>query len=248
MILLFDYDSLIYKSSYRIVSFTELREWLSSGVSREVITEEILNRSIDRMQNMEQRIFEEIENTGVIIDSVEYYVTHCKNSVRKQICDKYKAKRKRNKWVSMIRTKILADYSNIFFSDEWEADDLIADRAKEIGENAIICSLDKDLQQIEGLHYNYYIDKETNQPRGLSITSKFESIYSLYYQLLAGDSTDGIVGVPKIGQVKAKRILHGCKTESQLKTKVCREYLRYYKENAREELTKQYRLLKLGQY
>jgi len=247
MIVLFDYDSMIYKSSYRIVSFSEIREFIVSKVSRDIIEEEIVNRSIDRMQNMEQKIFEEIEQTGVSIDSVEYYITTAKNSIRKQICKRYKANRKSNKWVKKIKEKIISDYTNLFYSDEWEADDLIADRAKEQGE-FIICSLDKDLQQIEGIHYNYYKDRETNEAKGLSIVGKFESIYTLYFQMLAGDSGDNIVGIKSIGKEKAKKLLDGCKTEYSLKNRVCRAYLHHYKDRAKEELIKHFRLLKLGTY
>lgn len=83
-----------------------------------------------------------------------------------------------------------------------------------------------------------------------------------------GDSSDGVQGLFKIGIVKATEILDGCITESQLKLRVCRAYLDHYSykeyqgkgnkkirikyelnaDKAREELEKNYRLLKLGTY
>lgn len=277
MIILFDYDSMLYKANYKIVSFGEIKEFFRIGMNREAISEEIVNKSIDRMQAMEQKIFEDIEDTGVSISEVKYFVTDCHKSLRKQISAEYKAKRKKNKWTTAIRKKILLEYSNIYRNDYFEADDLIADEANNLRANGIeyiILSLDKDLQQIEGIHYNYYTDiveengREIRMARGLSVTSDFESKYFFWRQMLMGDAGDGIQGLYKVGIVKATEILDGCTTESQLKLRVCRAYLDHYShreykgkgkkrvrvkyeldaDKAREELEKNYRLLKLGTY
>ena len=46
---------------------------------------------------------------------------------------------------------------NSFAHDEYEADDLIYYNAELMDINDyIICSIDKDLKQIEGLHFDYY--------------------------------------------------------------------------------------------
>lgn len=272
MIVLFDHDSMYFKANYKILSFAEVKAMMMLGNSKEVISEEIVQRSIDRLQNMEQTIFEEIEATGAKISEVRYYVTDCFKSIRKQICKEYKAKRKRNKWATLIRKRVLETYSNIYRNDYFEADDLIADEAMNLKANNIefiILSVDKDLQQIEGMHYNYYCDVEeidgrrVATPRGLSYTSEFESKYSFWLQMLMGDAGDGIKGLDKIGVVKATAILEGCKSESQLINRVCRAYLFHFankekiaknkykihaldSDRARIELEKNYRLLKLG--
>lgn len=84
-----------------------------------------------------------------------------------------------------------------------EADDKLAIRATELGEdNAVIVSLDKDLDQVVGWHHNfqkherYYVDQSTaNLLFGM--------------QFLTGDRVDNIIGVRGIGKVKAERLLTG---------------------------------------
>lgn len=84
-----------------------------------------------------------------------------------------------------------------------EADDMLAIRATELGEdNSVIVSLDKDLDQVVGWHHNfhkherYYIDESTAN-------------LLLGMQFLTGDRVDNIVGVRGIGPVKARRLLDG---------------------------------------
>ena len=74
---------------------------------------------------------------------------------------------------------------------ELEADDLVSiyhDRLK-----TVICSPDKDvLYQNKGIHYNY-AKAET------VVMDETDSIHFLWKQMLMGDSTDGIQGIPKVG-------------------------------------------------
>ena len=75
--------------------------------------------------------------------------------------------------------------------------------------NTIICSIDKDLDQIPGWHYNfvkkekYFIEEE-------------QAIRTFYTQLLVGDNTDNIQGVKGIGPAKAAKILSECKNEKEM--------------------------------
>lgn len=85
--------------------------------------------------------------------------------------------------------------------DGMEADDACSIFAR-ITPNCIICSTDKDLDQIPGNHYNiskaipYYISEE-------------EAHRKLWLQVLTGDSTDNIVGLPGCGPKGAEKILEG---------------------------------------
>jgi len=65
---------------------------------------------------------------------------------------------------------------------------------------SVICSIDKDLRQIPGNHYNF-VKKEK-----FYVTPK-EGLRYFYGQLLIGDSGDNVVGCRGIGPVKAERIL-----------------------------------------
>lgn len=83
-----------------------------------------------------------------------------------------------------------------------EADDLLATAAAILLPPYIVCSPDKDMRQIPGLHFNP--GKEDAVP--VQITSE-EADYAFWLQVLMGDDTDCVAGIPGIGEVKAKKIL-----------------------------------------
>jgi len=89
-----------------------------------------------------------------------------------------------------------------------EADDMLAIRATELGDDSIIVTLDKDLNQVVGWHYNfvkknkYYVEKD-------------EGLLNFYKQFLTGDTVDNIIGVRGIGEAKADKLLRG-KTEAEM--------------------------------
>lgn len=243
MILLFDYDSLLYKAVYKIVSLSDIRKYYKEGRQREWIEREIVELSINRLCNMGDALFLEIEESGVEISSVEYFITRCSNSIRKQIAPSYKANRKPNKWVKRLRDYLVnAGLSNT--SNEWEADDLIADRARELGEdNFIVCTIDKDLKQIPGLYFDYYrpILKDENGERqldeygdyvkapcrGFSLISEDEAARYFWLQLLTGDASDNIKSIKGIGIKKAEKLLENKRPE-QYEEITKAEYLKAY--------------------
>lgn len=65
---------------------------------------------------------------------------------------------------------------------------------------SVICSIDKDLKQIPGKHYDFVKDVHEE------ITPE-EARRRFYTQMLTGDSTDNIFGLYGVGPVKADRIL-----------------------------------------
>lgn len=80
---------------------------------------------------------------------------------------------------------------------ELEADDLLAMNGLTGG---VVCSIDKDLMQVPCRHYDW-----TNGQ--LMAISEDDGHYNLWAQILSGDSTDNIVGLPGIGNAKAYKIL-----------------------------------------
>lgn len=72
---------------------------------------------------------------------------------------------------------------------------------------SIIVSIDKDLMQIPGRHYDFVKKEELN------VTPK-EGTKFFYQQVLSGDSVDNVPGIEGIGPVKAKKLLE--KAESPL--------------------------------
>lgn len=132
----------------------------------------------------------------------------------------YKGTRKvehRPTYEGEIRKYIIENYVTIVADDE-EADDLLAIAQTKIGpHDSIILSLDKDLDQVPGLKYNWMHEV------GYDITEQ-QAVYNFCMQLLTGDSTDNVPGLPKVGPAKAAKILHGLETYESMMQEVARQY------------------------
>jgi len=88
-----------------------------------------------------------------------------------------------------------------------EADDAIAIEAQK--GNFWICSIDKDLDQLTGWHYNFV-------KREKYWVTEWDGMVSFYSQILTGDRIDNVQGLKGIGVAKAAKILKDCKTEKEL--------------------------------
>jgi len=81
-----------------------------------------------------------------------------------------------------------------------EGDDVIGIYATLEPSKYVICSIDKDLLQIPGVHYNWRKQLKTK------VNRKDGDLW-FYRQVLTGDTTDGYKGCPGIGAKKAVGIL-----------------------------------------
>lgn len=93
-----------------------------------------------------------------------------------------------------------------------EADDALgiaAMEAKQLGHGYVIVSNDKDLDQIPGDHYNWTTKEFYN-------VSPREAKTRFFIQVLAGDATDNIPGLPGVGEITATKILSECKTPEEM--------------------------------
>ena len=109
-----------------------------------------------------------------------------------------------------------------------EADDLVriwAEEARAAGQDFVICSIDKDLRCIPGLHYVMHTDPKKRGP--LTVTED-EATRFYYAQLIMGDPTDKIPGVPRVGPVKANAMIAGCESVEEMQEAVVRAYLKAY--------------------
>ena len=97
----------------------------------------------------------------------------------------------------------------------FEADDALG--IEHIAGKSVICTIDKDLDMVAGLHYNYQKDK-------LYDVDEITALKNFYMQLLTGDTTDNIRGVPNIGKVKARNIIGKLRTEEEMYWDTLREY------------------------
>lgn len=94
-----------------------------------------------------------------------------------------------------------------------EADDEIGIALSQGGGDTVAVSIDKDLLQIPGWHYNWVND------RIQWITPK-EGDIRFYTQMLTGDATDNIPGLPGTGSAGARKILSGARSRIDLATRV----------------------------
>jgi len=129
------------------------------------------------------------------------------DNFRKHIYPEYKANRTatKPKHLQFLRDYLVESWQGTV-AEKMEADDYLGINQHE---SSIICSIDKDLLQVPGKHYNfvkkefYEVDEETGSR-------------NFYTQLLTGDTSDNIKGIAGIGPVKAKKALAECFTEQEM--------------------------------
>ena len=148
----------------------------------------------------------------------QIYLTGSNNfRIEKAVTAPYKGTRKSEKpaFYSEVREHIINNHGGLLIND-MEADDMLAidhyiltDKLKNL-EGAIIATIDKDLDQVEGWHYNFVT-------KDLYFLTEEEARLNFYMQFLVGDRVDNIIGKRGIGKVKALKLLEGLKEEEQWK-------------------------------
>jgi|TARA_R110000803_G_scaffold29042_1_gene66597 hypothetical protein len=116
----------------------------------------------------------------------------------------YKGNRKGNvkpKHYQAIRDYLAFSWDATIW-DGIEADDAVAIECTELGDSGVLVSLDKDLDQVAGWHFNFVKNK-------LYYVTPEEGLYNFYKQFLTGDVVDNIKGVYGIGPKKADKLLEG---------------------------------------
>ena len=127
---------------------------------------------------------------------------------RFQIYDKYKHGRPpRPNWYEEVRSYLIHKYGAIEMF-HMEADDAISIFAWMIGDlnEYVICTADKDLNQIPGWHYDLYYDRKIEDR--VFFIQPFEANYLVWKQTLMGDSVDKIPGLKGVGEKKADKVLY----------------------------------------
>lgn len=235
---LIDYDIVLHRVGYTTDNDAQ---WIARARTNEMIEGILTDTNADEYQ-------------GWLSDSRE-------NNFRTKMYPLYKATRQAPRPVHY-------DYIKQLLIEEWgakiahnmEADDALGiaqDKELRIysgdeGTNShiydtIICSIDKDLLQIPGFHYNF-VKKEHKE------IGNYEAIRNFYEQILIGDTSDNVPGVSGIGKVKAPKYLEGAETELELFGIVKEIYLSSFKavdgwsmQDVLEKLLTVGRLLKIRQ-
>ena len=158
--------------------------------------EEPLNFAIARVDESMHRILGELET-----EQYHSFLTGSEN-FRKIIYPEYKANRK-----DMVLPRWLNDCKE-YLIEEWEssvcnrheADDAIGIYATFLKEKAVIASIDKDLRQIPGKHFNFVTGE-------LISVNEDQADLNFWMQMLMGDRSDNVIGIYGIGPVKAELAL-----------------------------------------
>lgn len=155
--------------------------------------------ALERCTELVQRIIKDTEATHY-----ELYINGS-NNFRYSVDPLYKAHRKdvaKPIHLEACREHLLVHH-NAHMSVDIETDDeigLLATGLWEVGAPFCIASLDKDLLQLSGRHFNFVKNVFTD-------VSPLEGMQTFYRQMLIGDRADNITGVQGIGPVKAGKVI-----------------------------------------
>lgn len=213
---LIDADSIIYKAgcanetrSYLIMDGDHVvaevpykkdaEEYVGEDLQYEIVFHKEagpLSHTFSNLDNILVRIVEHRRCT-----SYEVFISG-KDNFRYDIDPNYKGQRQES--TRPLQEKEIREY----LIDHWDAkvingmevDDHVSIEALKNPETNVIVTIDKDLNNTPGWHYNYDTQKAT-------FISDEEADLNFYRQLLSGDPTDHITGVKGIGKIKAEEIL-----------------------------------------
>ncbi len=141
------------------------------------------------------------------------------SNFRKEIDPQYKANRTQEKPRHLMACQAyLVEKWGVEVTDGIEADDALG--INQHG-GSIICSLDKDLLQIPGRHYQWSISGTVKGKQWIKEAkwydvTYFEGLKTFYASSLIGDTSDNIIGVYGLGPKRAAGALAECTTEQQL--------------------------------
>lgn len=182
-------------------------------------SKDTIEQSLDNVNSIMKSIMEETgSNSYYLFLSEGLYFRHSVNP-------DYKNKRMASslKYLKTLKSYLREQYGAISYN-KVEADDMIAyimnTKAQETKVPYISCAIDKDvINQVIGNHFNYRTHR-------ILYTKGDDARKFLYKQVLMGDSTDNITGIPGIGEVKADKILENT---NEYNTETLKAYINYYK-------------------
>lgn len=193
MRLIIDADTIVYKAA----GATQFRDKVSKRIEYAPV--------VHAFSNAKQLMYKILLRCQS--DKYELYLTQCNDTTcfRTALYKDYKANRKqmlRPKYYEAVRNYLVKHWDARIVS-KVEADDAVCKRQYELWPSfpviadiddfdapACLVGIDKDLDQIPGLHYNY--DKDN-----FYYISVFEGLKNLYKQVLAGDRADNIPRIKK---------------------------------------------------
>ena len=219
-IVLIDADSLMYFSSY-------------GSEEEQILSETKLSEKIYDILNIVEKSY-----------NVEKYHVFVKgsNNFRYKIYPQYKKNRPPKHPIIDVLNKYLVDNFGAVEAHNAESDDYVFSYSQlpEYKGRSIICSVDKDMLQIPGIHYDYQKNK-------YHIIDDETAKYNLAIQMIMGDQADGIMCLRGYGPKKDKKIIKKGMTDYQMIKVILNEYQKNCatSQEAKDQIRLNYKLLKL---
>ena len=191
---LVDTDVLLYKAGFRAEQET-------------LWPDDIVTLHMDLDEGL--RCFESIANAwiapfGKDLDEVFFYASDpTSRYFRHRVDPNYKAKRRRRSkpiGYQALRDKVSQKHQ-LLWKEGLEADDLLGIAAT-ADEDAVIVSIDKDMNTVPGAFWNA-------GRLEMKRTSLEEANHFHLVQTISGDPTDGYSGIKDLGPVGARKVLKG---------------------------------------
>jgi hypothetical protein len=159
------------------------------------------------LHNVRTMVDKALENLGATVEDMTMYISG-KTNFRDGVATIKPYKGNRDETHKPVHGPAIRQYLRDNYvcneSRDEEADDVVGYSHYGMWvhdpQSTVIVTVDKDLDMIPGLHYNfvkdesYYVDEHSGDKW-------------FYLQLLMGDSTDNIPGIPRVGPARASKML-----------------------------------------
>lgn len=128
-------------------------------------------------------------------------------------------------WEETIKEHYVKKWGFIIPVLSVEADDIVCALSHKLSltQDTIICSPDKDMKQVPGYHFDYRVAS-----REIVHVTKFNAYVNYWSQVVMGDTTDNIAGVPGIGKVGAAKLFKGMSDDFELYQCAMTQYMNYF--------------------
>jgi hypothetical protein len=193
-----------------------LIELEEEGQDAELVTETVIEPIQNAYHNLDSIVGGIAHHFGVDTSQLTLVLSCLEGNFRDEVAftKPYKGNRSKPKPVYYhdLREWIEKKYNTVVTIGE-EADDYMGYTHYNAWyydpESSVIATIDKDLDMIPGIHYNfvkeeqYYVDEDEAQSFFL-------------HQLITGDSSDNIPGIPGMGPKGAAKFIEGLETDDKL--------------------------------
>lgn len=198
-------------------------------------------KALKRQENrLEKDPLDDVAKDLVDLYQPSEYKPNFRDKVAKKKVYKGSRKSDRPKHYENLVAYVLAT-REVITAQGCEADDLLAiHQCAAEPLTTIICSRDKDLKIVPGMHFGWqcgfqqqFGPAQVTEEGEISISANGKKLSGtglkfFYSQILTGDKTDDYPGLPRCGPVKAYAILNECNGEEEMFNAVIEAYKSFY--------------------